>query len=542
MKKQCVKATLADVRRALAQQEIGAAFQPIVHLHTGRTTGCEVLARWNHPELGPCLPENFIALADRHGLIDALTEQVFAHALALAGSVDAAISFALNLTPTQLVDPDMPQRLSRQAGAAGFPMDRLTIELTETVLLKNLAAARRSAEQWKGLGCRLALDDFGNGYLNYKHLQALPFDLLKIDRDMIATMQTERGRHVVNSIIDLCHKLGLPVVAEGVEEQVQADLLLWLSCDFVQGWLFGRPLPADKLAEELADRETQAAALPKPQNRLEPRNFQDHLAQLQAIYTAAPVGLCYLDRELRFVSINERLAALHGLSVEEHIGRTAQEVVPDLFVKMEPYLRGALAGHSYQDEDVIGVAPGGREVTAHETFEPAFDRSGNVVGISITVTDLSPYKRDEAALLESARHYEEVRRDHPENVWQMTGDGLMTATSDHWRRISGLSIAASRNFGWIQAIHPDDVANAMSALRNALYFGKPIDIRYRLRTRGGEWVQVQSKAAPVFDATGLIDRWNGSSEFGERTDDAGAAANRDAENAPASELQSPRDT
>ncbi len=524
MKKEADKATLEDVRGAIRRHEIGAAFQPIVHLHTSRVTSCEVLARWHHPVFGACLPENFIALADRHGLIDALTEQLFAQTLSFASNVDAAISFSLNLTPAQLIDPDLPNRLSGQAAAGGFAMDRLTIELTETVLLKNLAAARRSAELWKGLGCRLALDDFGNGYLHYKHLQALPFDVLKIDRDMIATMQTERGRHVVNSIVDLCHKLGLPVVAEGVEEQVQADLLLWLGCDFAQGWLYGRPVPADELVVKLAERDMQAPALLKPQHRLEPRDFQDHLAQLQAIYTAAPVGLCYLDRELRFVSINERLAALHGIPVAEHVGRSVQDVVPELFLKMEPYLRGALAGHSYQDEEVTGCAPNGREVTAHETFEPALDRSANIVGISITATDLSPYKRDETALLESARHYDKVRRSHPEDVWHMSGEGLMKETSDHWRRLTGLGIAASRNFGWIQAIHPDDVPHAMAALRNALYFGKPIDVQYRLRTRDDTWVRVHSKAAPVFDATGLIDCWNGSSEFGDAIGEEGAAA------------------
>jgi len=328
---------LVDVVGALDRDELAASFQPIVELRTGRLTGFEVLARWRHPELGLVLPENFIFLAETNGLIGSLTKQMLHNAFQAATALPDPLTLAVNLSPIQLRHSTLPRQIQETAEEFGFPLTRLTLEITESALLHNLDSAKIVARELKNLGCSLALDDFGTGYSSLRHLQALPFDVLKIDRSFVSAISSAReSRKIVAAMVGLARSLNLTAVAEGIEMEKQAQMLIRLDCEQGQGWLYGRPATAEDLPAIVAAFPREPLNVPNVSNEvvtvssLEARPMQ-RLAQLQAIYDGVPVGLCFLDKQLRYVSLNRRLADMNGASVESHLGHTIQEKYPKWF-------------------------------------------------------------------------------------------------------------------------------------------------------------------------------------------------------------------
>ena len=403
---------LAAVRRALDNDELEPCFQPVVELPTGRLAGFEVLARWKHPRLGLVLPENFISLAEKDGLIGRLMQQILRKAFLSASSIPAPLVLAVNVSPSQLHEPGLPGQIRHAAEEGGFPLDRLAIEITESGLMENLAFAQRIARELKDMGCRLALDDFGTGYSSLFHLQALPFDVLKVDRSFISSMTDKReSRKIVAAIVGLAHSLDLITIAEGIETEEQAEMLLRLECQLGQGWLYGRPLTADRVPQMVES----APRIPRSHltmhgdgwvsSSLEALPVQ-RLAQLQAIYDGAPVGLCFLDRNLRYVSINRRLAAMNGSPVESYLGRTVREMIPDVFPVIEPFVLRALQGEVIEEVEFTRPAnlPGMADATNLVSYQPALDEAGEVIGISVAVVDISERKRAQQALIESEDH------------------------------------------------------------------------------------------------------------------------------------------
>jgi EAL domain-containing protein (putative c-di-GMP-specific phosphodiesterase class I) len=307
-----------DLHRAFDEDEFYPYFQPLVELRTGQLAGFEMLARWKHPQLGIIAPDDFIPAVEKSGRMNELTRQILEKGFALGPMLPSTLMLAVNLTPHQLLDTTLPSKIRRVAERAGFSLGRLTIEITESALLVDLARAQSVANELKSMHCRLSLDDFGTGYSSLKHLQALPFDKLKVDRSFVSSMTVSReSRKIVAAVVGLGRSLGLITVAEGVETQEQANMLLWLGCDFGQGYLYSKPVPAEEL-QALVSRKPQAYSTYQSAladagriTSLEALPGQ-RFAQLQAIYDGAPVGLALLDRNLRYVSINRRLAQMNG--------------------------------------------------------------------------------------------------------------------------------------------------------------------------------------------------------------------------------------
>src|ERR1700677_3826938 len=341
---------LLDVRQALESEAIVPCFQPIVELHTGNLAGFEVLARWQHPSLGLILPENFIALAEENGLIGELTHQILNKSFLAASALPEPLSLAVNVSPIQLQYASLSRQIYQAAEDYAFPLRRLTVEVTESALINNLEHARKIATELREMGCKLALDDFGTGYSSLTHLQALPFSQLKVDRSFVKSMTEKReSSKMVAAVVGLGHSLDMITVAEGVETEEQADILLWLGCELGQGWFYGRPLSAEHIPDVIA-ASPQTLSTPFSASggsitvpRLEATPTQ-RWAQLQAIYDGAPVGPCFLNKNLRYVSINQRLADLNGAPVSAHIGRTVHEMLPTLFPRVQPFLQRALQG------------------------------------------------------------------------------------------------------------------------------------------------------------------------------------------------------
>ena len=390
-----MRATIAELHRALERDQVVPYFQPLVSLRTGTLIGFEVLARWIHPELGAVLPSNFIALAEQNGLIGALTRRVLQGAFALGKDMPGSMDLAINISPLQLRYSSLCTQIQDLAQTAEFHLDRLTIEITESAILDDLEAARNSTHNLKAIGCKLALDDFGTGYSSLRHLQALPFDQVKIDKSFVSGMTKRReSRKIVATIVGLAHTLDLSTVAEGIETEEQADTLLLLGCELGQGWLYGRAEPGSNVPKLIS-------AVPRPAllnddaaghsgSSLEALPSQ-RLAQLQAIYDGVPVGLCFLDRNLRYVSINRRLAEMNGKPASAFLGRTVKEMIPHLFPGYEPYLLRALKGEAITGAEVVRPAsePGKLDRLSIATYQPAFDEAGEVVGLSVAVLDIT---------------------------------------------------------------------------------------------------------------------------------------------------------
>jgi EAL domain-containing protein (putative c-di-GMP-specific phosphodiesterase class I) len=241
-----------DLRHALDRDEIEVLFQPQVMIATDTIVGVEALARWEHGRLGALGAETLFAAADRADLAIALSDRIQARALAIAAAwpaVLAGLRLSINLTAADIARPGFADRFLDRVDVSGFPRSRLTVEITESGLIEDLAAAAGLLATLRSAGCRVAIDDFGTGYSSLAYLKALPLDYLKIDKHLAQDIAgSPRDRVVVRGVIEMARSLGLAVIAEGVETPEQLDLLAKEGCNFYQGFLCAEALRSESLA------------------------------------------------------------------------------------------------------------------------------------------------------------------------------------------------------------------------------------------------------------------------------------------------------
>lgn len=510
-----------DAGRAIENGEFVPHFQPLVDLRTRRLQGFELLARWNHPLRGWIPPDEFIPLAEQDGWIHQLFAELLQKGLSAVAVLPGTPMLSVNLSTLQLRDLNLPQQIQARAEKTGFSLDRLIFEITESALTEDLGSARTIVHALKEMGCKLALDDFGTGYSSLLHLQSMPFDELKVDRSFVGSMTQQRdSRKIVAAVVGLGQSLGLNTVAEGIETQEQAEMLLWLGCELGQGWLYGKPVPAAELAAVVSlYRQERIFNSPSDAISRASRSSVDslpsqRLAQLQAVYDGAPVGLAFLDRNLRYMNLNRRLANMNGRPLEEHLGRTVAEMIPELYPQVEPYIRRALAGEAVSGFEVTIPASGdSKEKTVLLTYEPARDEAGEVVGVSVALVDLTPIKHAEQARRETEEHFRYMMELMPQIPWVIDREGRALDVSQRWLEITGTTGDQWRGFGWLEALHPDDVQPTQDAMQRAFASGHQIDARYRLRRSSAHpWKWMRARGSARRDADGTIIGWYGSLE------------------------------
>jgi diguanylate cyclase (GGDEF)-like protein len=255
----------AELALALERSELFVLYQPLFRLEDGALVGAEALVRWRHPQRGVLLPGEFIAHAERRGLIEKIDSFVLDEAcrqLAEWGADDDSwddFMISVNVSGRQLPDRGLVERVAGALERHRITPSRLCLEITETALIGELGTANQVLESLSDLGVRLALDDFGTGYSTLAHLQQLHTDTLKIDRSFIAQLEGgSRDREIVAAVIAMAHALGMTVVGEGIETLGQRDGLIALDCDEGQGYMFAPAVPAADLAAlRAAGRATQ---------------------------------------------------------------------------------------------------------------------------------------------------------------------------------------------------------------------------------------------------------------------------------------------
>jgi diguanylate cyclase (GGDEF)-like protein len=243
------------IRFGLEHGQFVPFFEPQVDLATGATVGFEVLARWNHPLSGIIGPDVFIPVAEEIGVIGRLSEQVISEALREAASWDQSIKISVNISPTQLADGWLAQRIVRILAETGFPADRLVAEVTESSLFADMDLARTIVTSLKNQGVRLALDDFGTGFSSLSHLRSLPFDIIKIDRSFVSNLAKRENSAIIRAVTTLAGALSVPVCVEGIESEESYEAVVALGCQIGQGWYFGKAMRGDQVRELLVGKK-----------------------------------------------------------------------------------------------------------------------------------------------------------------------------------------------------------------------------------------------------------------------------------------------
>jgi len=251
-----------DLMMALERREFRLNYQPIVDAELGRIEKAEVLVRWSHPERGFVSPVEFIPLAEEVGLISRLGDWILEAALAQLNAWDrqglAGLRLSVNKSPRQFLSRSGSDWLA-MIRDMGVDPSRLTLEITEGLLLDAHGDVFEKLKQYRDAGMNIAIDDFGTGYSSLSYLKRFPIDLVKIDKSFIGDIAWDpNDRSLVEAIVVMSHKLGMEVVAEGVETAEQRDILLATGCRLMQGYLFSRPQPGEALPACLQTLQRQA--------------------------------------------------------------------------------------------------------------------------------------------------------------------------------------------------------------------------------------------------------------------------------------------
>jgi diguanylate cyclase (GGDEF)-like protein len=250
-----------DMRQAIVDGGFELHYQPIVSLQDNTITGCEALLRWRHPELGMISPVDFIPVAEETGLINQLGEWVLLTACAEAATWPDGLKVAINVSPVQFKSSGLALRVVEALGKSGLAPNRLELEITEAVLIRDDDAALAILHQLRAIGVRIALDDFGTGYSSLSYLQRFPFDKIKIDRCFVSDI-AEPGVSscIVQAVVNIAAARDMTTTAEGIETEQQRELLRALGCTEMQGWLFSAAKPAAELKQLLCAHPARKAA------------------------------------------------------------------------------------------------------------------------------------------------------------------------------------------------------------------------------------------------------------------------------------------
>ncbi len=296
-----------DLRAAVSEGSFHLCYQPVVSTNTTRIVGYEALIRWKHPTRGMVSPADFIPIAEECGLIEAIGTWVLRTACAAAARWPADVRVAVNVSPIQFANPALPSLVTSALAQSGLSADRLELEITEGVFLDETASSDQMFKALKGIGVRLALDDFGTGYSSLGYLRTAPFDKIKIDQSFVkgAAEPGNRNAAIIKAIVMLADTLGMETTAEGVELQDEIELVRDLGCSHIQGYVYGRPVPAEEVLLQLGVDAGVATAA----------GFKTSRAPRVRMLRSARVTIDGATADIRIRDISTSGAMIDGLSI-----------------------------------------------------------------------------------------------------------------------------------------------------------------------------------------------------------------------------------
>jgi diguanylate cyclase (GGDEF)-like protein len=248
-----------ELRNAITTKELELFYQPILDVSENRIAGLEALMRWRHPVRGMVSPAEFIPLAEETGLIVPMGEWALRTACKQVAAWSDTLKIAVNLSPVQFKDRNLEQVIRSALQDSALAPNRLELEITETVLLKDGDATLQTLHSLRDLGVRISMDDFGTGYSSLSYLRSFPFDKIKIDRSFVMDLkQKEEGAAIVKAMVGLGSSLGMTTTAEGVETAEQLEFLRNEGCSEVQGFFFSKPRPASEIPEILSAQSNRS--------------------------------------------------------------------------------------------------------------------------------------------------------------------------------------------------------------------------------------------------------------------------------------------
>jgi len=268
-------------------RELKLVFQPIVDLNSAKIVAAEALLRWESPTIGEIGPAAFIPLAERNGLIPEITRIVIGQAMACARHLPADVALSLNISTRDLHSPAFLSFLFNQIEGSDIPASRIWIEITETAVMHNVAAAVAVLNQLRARGIRIALDDFGTGFSSLSYLSHLPVDKIKIDRSFVSGLHDAVNRNIIQAILVLSESLGVECVVEGIETDEQLAHFARTTCRYAQGFLFSRPLPLRQFVATLA-RQARGALWEAARPAADPSQAPAPLPEMLRLSVASP--------------------------------------------------------------------------------------------------------------------------------------------------------------------------------------------------------------------------------------------------------------
>jgi len=494
-------AWVADLRHGLAAGEFWPAFQPQLNLANGHVCGFEVLARWDSPRHGRVSPATFIPLAERSGLLHTLFIRLLDEACREAATWPGQFSLAFNLAPGQFLLPTLVTDLVGTVRNSGFPLERVVIEITENELFHDNAAVQQVLDDLKQYGMALSLDDFGTGYSSLTRLHSLPFDEIKIDASFVAALSGDaQSLRIVTAVLGLGQSLGLTVVAEGVETTEQAAVLRKLGCDAGQGFLWSPGVPALQALQLLQQWGGEAA-----EASMDLSPFQ-RLHQLEALYQDSPVGLCFIDCQMRIVSANPRLASYLGVGLDSMLRKPASqlfghEMAPDLMSVLVRVMAGEIceaAEYRHQPSGTIFLI-------AHQLIA---DAQQLPLGVSLVIIDITSRVEAETRLRQSETHFRTVLELGPNVTWRAGPDGQVDYMGEYVDCPADASYQ-ERHLCWLARMHPEDRLRVRETWLAHLPSRQPFRIEFRILWPDGSWRWMRSRAFPALDDAGDVQAWYG---------------------------------
>jgi predicted signal transduction protein with EAL and GGDEF domain len=297
-----------DLRHAIATGGFHLAYQPVVSTADAQVVGYEALVRWNHPTRGVVSPAEFIPVAEDCGLIGAIGEWVLRTACLEASRWPREVRVAVNVSPIQFADPQLPALVTNALARAGLPPSRLELEITEGVFLDEKQNSEAMFRSLKAIGVRLALDDFGTGYSSLGYLRTAPFDKIKIDQSFVkgAAQPGNRNAAIIKAIVTLAETLDMETTAEGVEIEDEIELVRKLGCSHIQGYIYGKPVRSEEVVRQLGEGQGQASA----------SGFRVSRSPRATMLRSARVAIGGTEGDVRIRNISATGAMIDGLDIE----------------------------------------------------------------------------------------------------------------------------------------------------------------------------------------------------------------------------------